>query len=644
MERATKLAIVLSATGLLAFDLAISGAWGGMTVAGALIFAGAALLTALHRRAIGLVLVFAFTFPAAIKLTLDTYAVQFSILWMAALLGAIAPDAYRTPWHLPRRWRGPLALAALSVAVATPIVVLREFDFNPALLAPMHEAILSGLPAFFAEWVVLVGLTLLLGVLWFDWLLGAKDLDLERAVVLPLAAGAVVMAAVTVYQLFVDINFLNETVYAAVRRATGTLYDANVCGVVAAAGIGGALAWVDRARDWRGAALPLTMLGLFAIAVWASGSRTAFGAALIVLAVHGWARQRTSPLSSVSTAPRTLVVVAVLAVVLAVVAMSTGDAAIGPLRRLAHLGDRSGTVRGVVAELWNRNGYGAAASNLIARYPVAGIGVGSFHMFGPQLSPIGALPPDNAQNWLRHQLVEMGVLGALGWFLFTASFAWFTLSSGSRRSSSSAPVAGIVVAVGTISLLGMPTQEISASVAFLTAAAWLARLSEVEPDDGALGRGTWAAILAVTIAFGAATWHSARTDLRVPVRARAFGWPYSYGFYHPEPDPTGGEMRWTASRATALVDITGPTLRIGARVPHADIASNPVRLKVWCEGRVVIDTRLTSNEPVAATVAAPTGLKQVLLDVEVGRTVRPSDFGGTDSRELGVLMKWVFLP
>ena len=44
----------LAATGLLAFDLAISGAWGGMTAAGALIFAEAALLTALHRRAIGL--------------------------------------------------------------------------------------------------------------------------------------------------------------------------------------------------------------------------------------------------------------------------------------------------------------------------------------------------------------------------------------------------------------------------------------------------------------------------------------------------------------------------------------------------------------------------------------------------------------
>lgn len=644
IERATKLAIVLSAIGLLVFDLAIGRAWGGMATAGAVVFALGALLTTLDRRAIGLVLVFAFTFPAVIKLTLDTYAVQFSVLWMAALLGAIAPDACRTPWHLPRRWRGPLVLAALSVAVATPIVVLREIDFNPALLEPVYEAVLSGLPAFFAEWVALVGLTLLLGVLWFDWLLGATDLDFERAIVLPLAASAVVMAAVTVYQLFVDISFLNETVYAAVHRATGTLYDANVCGVIAAAGIGGALAWADRARDWRGATALFVALGLFAIAVWASGSRTAFGATLIVLAVHAWSWRRSRRHSPVSTAPRALVVVAVLAAVFAVVAMSTGDAAVGPLRRLAHLGDRSGSVGGVLAELWNRNGYGAAATNLIGRYPLAGIGIGSFHMFGPQLSPIGALPPDNAQNWLRHQLVEMGVLGALGWFLFTASFAWFTFSSSPRRSPSSGPVVGIVVAFGTISLLGMPTQEISASVAFLTAAAWLARLSAVEPHDGALGRGTWAAILVVTIAFGAATWHSARTDLRVPVRARAFGWPYSYGFYSPEPDPAGGEMRWTARRATALVDITAPTLRIAVRVPHADVASNPVGLKVWCEGHVVIDTRLTSNEPVVATVAAPTGLRQALIDVEVGRTVRPSDFGGTDARELGVLMKWAFLP
>jgi hypothetical protein len=643
MERATKLAIVLAAIGLLAFDLAIGRAWVGMAPAGLALFLAAAAATALDRRAVGLALMFAFVFPVIVKLTLDTYAVQFSVLWMAALLGAIVPDALRTPWHVPRRWRAPLVLAALAVAVATPIVVLREIDFDIALFQPGPEAVLSGLPRFFAEWVAQVGLTLLVGVLWFDWLVGARDLSFVRAVLLPLGASATIMAGVSVYQLFGDMTFLNETVYAAGGRAGGTLYDGNLAGVIAACCLGGILTGVEECGGWR-RALGLLAVLLFSVAAWASGSRTALGAALVVLAVHGWSRMRVGRPWPTARKARYLLVSAGLGLVFLAIVLSTDDVAVGPLRRFARTGDpAAGPVRGVLAELWNRNGYGAAATQLIARYPMAGIGIGGFHMFGPQLALRTELPPDNAQNWLRHQIVEMGVLGALGWIGFAVAFAGFAIWPRHPVPPPAVPARGIVLALGLISLFGMPTQEVTGTVVFWTAAAWYVREMGVAVPDGALTRASWAGILTLTLAFGVATLHAARTDLRVPVRARAIGWPYSYGFYAPEPDGEGGLTRWMGRRATALVDVHGPTMRLTVRVPHDDIATRPVDVEAWCEGRPILQRRVTGTDPITIVVPAPAGLQQVLIDLRVSRVVRPSDHGGTDTRELGALVTWDFM-
>src|SRR6185503_10348311 len=99
----------------------------------------------------------------------------------------------------------------------------------------------------------------------------------------PLAVSALAMASVAIYQLFADLSFLNETVYGSIGRASGTLFDANLCGTVAALWIGGTILWTQRLGRWR----PYLSIGSVAatwLAVWASGSRTAFAAAVIVTA------------------------------------------------------------------------------------------------------------------------------------------------------------------------------------------------------------------------------------------------------------------------------------------------------------------------------------------------------------------------
>jgi len=147
--------------------------------------------------------------------------------------------------------------------------------------------------------------------------------------------------------------------------------------------------------------------------------------------------------------------------------------------------------------------------------------------------------------------------------------------------------------------------------------------------------------LLITIAFGAITWQQARGRLRVPVRARQIGWPYSYGFYWPEPDGAGGTVRWMAKRASALIDVPGRYLRVSVRAPLPNVERDPVRITISFEGRVALDTQVRSGEPVTATFRMRPGMTQVLVDLGVSRTVRPGDVAGAgDDRELGALVSW----
>ena len=215
------------------------------------LFLASALLVWRDRRAIAIVLAAVYVFPAIFRMAYGRYHVYFGVLWMAAFLGAMVPDLVRTSssWRIPLRWRAPLVLFALTIAVSGSLVVWREIDFYPALLGELGSfrvpsSVGGGSPAFSTIWVLRVALVLLLGLLWFDWLFAAP-VDFHNFVVTPLAASALVMAGVAIYQLFVDVTFFNETVYGNIGRASGTLFDANVCGVIAALWIGGFSLWAS---------------------------------------------------------------------------------------------------------------------------------------------------------------------------------------------------------------------------------------------------------------------------------------------------------------------------------------------------------------------------------------------------------------
>ena len=661
MDRATKLIVLGWACTALAAEIWLLGG-ARLPVVALSAFMLAAVLTALDRRAIALVLAFTYLCPALIYLYTRRHFALYDDLWMAGLLGALAPAGVRTGWHIPAPWRGALVCWALVIAAGASIVVAREVDFTPALIhvATISNTARGGWPAFIVRFALHTALVIVLGILWFDWLFETPGRDFHGAVAGPLAASALGMAVVAIYQLFVDVRFMNPTVYASLGRASGTLFDANVCGTVAALWIGGAVLWSNQLDRWRRYA---TVGGMTIgwLAVWASGSRTAFAAAALVTVFSLVALYTERRRQSAGRALPQVAIAAAGALGLVALLASADLGVVGPARRLwATLPEASvESVRSVAAEMWNRNRYGSASTAMIREFPWFGVGVGSFQNLLPEFAaPLGGrLPPDNAQNWYRHQLAEFGLFGSLAWIAWVVLFAVFVLRGRRDAPSAAWTGRGVLIAFAMISLVGMPGQDITVSMTFWTMAFWYVALVGA-PPPAPLRLPEWAAIAAVLTIYAAGTVRAAANELRVPVRAARGGWAYSYGLYAPEPDGRGREQRWTKQHAVAVLEAPTEWLELTVSANYlavtqpgggsgAIVATRPVAVKVWLNGELLVDTRLTTTAPVTKSVPmpdheTPQGRKWIVIETWVDRVFRPRDLGVPDDRDLGVAIKWSF--
>src|SRR3954470_4339618 len=372
MERATKLIVTLwTCAALAAVIVFIRPGWSALPMLAAASFGVMAIATAVDRRAVGLVLLLAYVFPIVVRTITHVNYPPNGAVWTAGLLGAMVPDALRSRWHTTGRWRAALICWALLVAVGATIVCLREFDFTTALLETKRvpNSSIGGWPSMQAAWALHVAVVLLTGILWFDWLHGLDRTSFIRAVISPLAASCAITVAVALYQLFVDVTFLNPTVYGAMARASGTLMDGNVCGTIAALWIGGWLligAGADAASAFKRTVMAIVMALACGLAVWATGSRTALLAALIVtlfaVAALVARRKDSGTLDRRRTAVLVAGIVAAGAVILAV-AFIAPTRVVGPLDRLRTMMPQSGGggAKAALAELWQRNGYGTVA-------------------------------------------------------------------------------------------------------------------------------------------------------------------------------------------------------------------------------------------------------------------------------------------
>jgi hypothetical protein len=293
-----------------------------------------------------------------------------------------------------------------------------------------------------------------------------------------------------------------------------------------------------------------------------------------------------------------------------------------------------------VLELWNRNGYGVAATRMIAAYPAFGVGIGAFHEMAGEF--VGSIPPDNAQSWYRHQIVELGIVGSLGAILFVVSFGWWVVRRHQSERRPASPIRGAILGLAIVSWLGMPGQDPAVAFTFWTFAAWFLMASGRPHDSAPTSRAAWVTVAAVALVFAAGTAQLAVGRLRLPVRIQRTGGEYLYGFSWPEPDGEGGEYRWARRKGTAVIPAPTRSLELTLRVNHLDLAEHPTHAKAWVDGRLVWDGTLTATaDTVTREILLPSGERRALIETWADHAVTAP---APDGRELALMVRWRFRP
>lgn len=597
----------------------------------------------------GLVLASMFVAPAVFARFWVRDSSVSSMYLAAALLGAIWTRWPRDRWSVPAQWRVPLAAWALVVAVSWPIVALREVDFHPEItgILEMPNSIVGisarGAIAMAAD----AAATLLLGILWLDWLFeryARHAPTFRRAVIVPFIACGCLASAIAAYQLFIDISFLNSG-WDLFHRASGTMVDANAFGMAAVFCSCACLALVER-RSGTSNRLMIGGFFLAAIGVWASGSRTALIAEVIALvfAARSVLHASSSDLHGPPRFRRRSLVVAAASVAAVVLLWMLRDT--GPVLRLGWIVP-SASVASVAdfakQMLWVRFGYGTAAIEMIRSSPWFGVGIGAFPLIVGDypFSHLGTpLMPDNAQNWIRHNLAELGVVGSVAWVLWTIVLlvALFRRSAPWRRGSATI-VAGAVVGVVVVSQFGMPTQNAGVAVAFWTFLFWLCSYrwpDAAPPAHVSNEKWKWIATTVLVALFAAGTLWTSLTTLRPPMRARRAGWNYDYGFYLPSKTPAGDVFRWTKQRAVAVIPAPNRAVKLTVWAEQID-PNHPVMARVWHDDQLVIDTVLHDHRPVSTDLVIDTNPQWLMIRTYLDRTLpEPPE------PDQGLAVQWTF--
>jgi hypothetical protein len=650
MNRSTKLLVILSnLCAIWAIATLVSRGVPPILVPTATAFAVSCLAAALLGDTVtGIVLSLIYAVPAALFALYNNFVFSFYAIWLAALCGAMLPRAIGSKWAYPERFTSPLVLWALVLALSWPLVVLREVDFVPQLLIGMPGAKLSQSPGIVTVWIASVAAISMTGLLLLDWLFLVYPADqmrsFEARVIWPMFAGAACAAGIAVYQAAVDITFLNHTYFGSVGRAVGTMRDGNAFGASAALWVPVAAAMgVTSAVRPKTAALWGLCFAMMATGVWASGSRTALLASLIGVAVVIAHARRLFTRRQIGAG---IVTAVVLFAAIGFVVPSTTWTRIKSIIPTFS----SEAVHDTIYQLWSRDWYGTVAVKMIAEHPFVGVGVGGFnYQFSEVLYRINgtARPPDNAQNWYRQQLAEIGIVGSLGWISWMCLFGWLMArrSEPQERPVVGGAAMGAILGLSAASLLGMPTQDAAASITFVVMACWYLKLRSTAAVEVSMrsrpAKLEWAAILGLVGCFLGGTVYAARADLRPPLRALRVGSTYSYGFIADENDPA---VRWTRGKAVDVFRAEKRWLKMSIGDVAPDAASKPVNVEVWMNRNLILRVDRRGNFPITRWIRMPPYRTLLMFEVHADRTWRPADFGGSADRdERGVAIReWSF--
>jgi hypothetical protein len=575
-------------------------------------------------------LLFASTHPALLSSAFGRIEYHLSLVWLAGLAGPLlALDRWRS-WQLPPLIRVLVAAWALVIAVTWPIVAGREVDFTAmaARTLDTSNGLRAGPPWNAAAWVVSSAVAQLLALLVFDLLWArygrARLREAAIEIGLPLVVGSLAGALAGIYQRSVDIAWLSAGDWPSLGRAVGLMVDANSFGVssaIAASLAGTAMVYGPR-RLWGGAAAVVLAWGM-----WTSGSRTA-----LVILVAGLIGVAVGAARRMGSWQARLIPIAALGAAAALVLVITFTLDVGgkssPLQRLiATLPTEGTSLAETLAGLWDRDGYGAAATAAIAEYPVSGIGVGAFNLLSSDYAYAHSgrvIQPDNAQNWWRHQLAELGAAGGAPALLLSLTIAAVVLRTHPRPewAAANAVLKALITGLALASLVGLPTQHpaLTLTAAMLVYAllatareGWWSRVrASTQP--------VWAIAWTLVALTALLQWQSAHGPLRVIARAMRYGFPYAYGFSNPVPSPEYAALRWTGRRGAVVLNVPARWLELHVFVEHPDAASRPVHVRVQAGARRIIDEDVASPAPLVRLVEVPQGARLFPLELEVSRT------------------------
>jgi O-antigen ligase/polysaccharide polymerase Wzy-like membrane protein len=623
----------------------------GFTVraAAAVAFAASSFSTKRWPRTPAVVATAAAVAPVALAALTGTAALNvFYTVILSALFGALLPTLPRNGWRLPLSWRLPIVAWALTLSFGWPVMIVREAGLRLGTLrdtGTLDSWALLTTPQV-ESWILYVAITQLAGVVWLDWLFGPGAEERTRNPVHGLWIGATLASVVAIVQGTIAMSFLNAEPWIGLRRAAGTMLDANAYGAVAA--VAGPLAFVSLPRfmNRQVPALQASVLAINWAGAWMSGSRTALLCGLFATLLLTYELVRTSARDEIASR-NTWSLLAGVAVVVLVLAVGAG--AIGPLERM-----RSGTP---VQELWTRGGYGSVATRMVRDYPLTGVGIGSFNWMAPDYWREIAndkLPFDNAQNWWRHQVAELGLIASLPILFWSVWMAWLVVT---RRASAahrleSQTLRGLLIGIGAASLVGMPTQNPLVLLMFFACAARFEiltrgeRLPNVDPripnHESRIPATAWAAAFLIAIGYAGAQLVLARGPLKPLERAAHTNRDYIIGTYPSEPLPQG-QFRWTRRRATFALAAQSRHLMIRYHVEHPDVATHPVRLLIATPCQTIVDRLFTDMSVDGQALELPEGQTRVVFDTEVSRTWSPADFGKPDRRDLGAAVEADFV-
>jgi hypothetical protein len=261
------------------------------------------------------------------------------------------------------------------------------------------------------------------------------------------------------------------------------------------------------------------------------------------------------------------------------------------------------------------------------------------------------LPFDNAQNWWRHQVAELGVIASLPILIWSGLIAWLVFTRRSRPGArvETGTLRGLLVGIGAASMLGMPTQNPIVLLIFFYLVARFEMLTRIpNPDpripnpESRIPSLAWTAGLLIAVGYAGGHLVLARGPLNPLERAARTNRDYVTGTYPAEP-LAQGQFRWTKKHATFALAVPSRYLVIRYRVGNPDADTHPVKLRITTPCQTLVDEFRSDSGADGRAFELPAGQQRVVFDADVSRTWKPSDSGQADTRVLGAAIEADFV-